>query len=98
LRLSRRLFREELLTGGSRLRVRVRFFALYEELTGRDEEEYVLKSGSKVEDLIDLVVEKHESMKGVTGMLVAINNAFVKYDASLRDGEEVALFPPVSGG
>jgi len=80
------------------LKVRVRFFALYEELTGRDEEEYVLKPGSKVEDLIDLVVEKHESMKDVTGMLVAINNSFVKYDASLKDLEDVALFPPVSGG
>ena len=96
--LSGRLFRGGLLTGGNNLRIRVFFFALYGELTGRDEEEYVLKSGSKVGDLINLVVEKHESMKGAKGMLIAINNSFVKFDTSLKDGDEVALLPPVSGG
>ena len=80
------------------MRICVLFFALYKDLTGRDEEEYVLKSGSKVGDLINLVVEKHESMKGAKGMLIAINNAFVKFDTSLKDGDEVALLPPVSGG
>lgn len=80
------------------MRICVLFFALYRDLTGRDEEEYVLKSGSKVGDLINLVVEKHESMKGAKGMLIAINNAFVKFDTSLKDGDEVALLPPVSGG
>ena len=80
------------------MRIHVRFFALYRDLTGRDEEEYVLKSGSKVRDLINLVVEKHESMKGAKGMLIAINNAFVKLDTFLKDGDEIALLPPVSGG
>ena len=67
--LSRRLFQGVILTGGNSLRICVRFFALYGELIGCDEEEYVLKFGSKVEDLINLVVEKHEHMKGVKGML-----------------------------
>ncbi len=30
--------------------------------------------------------------------LVAVNQAFVKPDAELMDGDEVALMPPVSGG
>ena len=80
------------------MRIRVRFFALYGELVGRDEEEYTLKSGSKVEDLINLVVEKHEHMKELKGMLVAINNVFVKSGTHLKDGDVVALLPPVSGG
>jgi molybdopterin synthase sulfur carrier subunit len=80
------------------LKICVHFFALYGELIGRDEEEYVLKPGSKVEDLINLVVKKHEHMKGVKGMMIAINNAFVKFDTTLKDGDTVALLPPVSGG
>lgn len=80
------------------MRICVRFFALYEDLIGRDEEVYFLKSGSKVGDIINLVVEKHESMKGANGMLIAINNTFVKLDTFLKDGDEVALLPPVSGG
>lgn len=30
--------------------------------------------------------------------LLAVNQAFVKRDARLQDGDEVALMPPVSGG
>lgn len=30
--------------------------------------------------------------------LLAVNQAFVKRDANLNDGDEVALMPPVSGG
>ena len=30
--------------------------------------------------------------------LVAVNRAFAGRDAALRDGDEVALMPPVSGG
>lgn len=30
--------------------------------------------------------------------LLAVNQAFVGRDAGLRDGDEVALMPPVSGG
>lgn len=30
--------------------------------------------------------------------LLAVNQAFAKRDATLRDGDEVALMPPVSGG
>ena len=80
------------------MRICVRFFALYKELVGLDEEEYTLKSSSQIEDLINLVVEKHECLKEVKGMLVAINNVFVKPDTALKDGDEVALLPPVSGG
>ncbi len=30
--------------------------------------------------------------------LLAVNQVFVKRDARLKDGDEVALMPPVSGG
>ncbi len=30
--------------------------------------------------------------------LLAVNQTFVKRDAKLKDGDEVALMPPVSGG
>jgi molybdopterin synthase sulfur carrier subunit len=31
-------------------------------------------------------------------LLVAVNHAVAKHDTGLRDGDEIAWFPPVSGG
>lgn len=33
-----------------------------------------------------------------TNLLIAVNHAYVKFDAKLQDGDEVAFFPPVTGG
>ena len=33
-----------------------------------------------------------------TGVLVAVNMAYCEMDTALSDGDEVAYFPPVTGG
>ncbi len=39
-----------------------------------------------------------ESVLSNTRLLTAVNHAYVKGDQALVDGDEVAFFPPVSGG
>ena len=39
-----------------------------------------------------------EALKEPSIVRVAVNQEYVKWDHPVRDGDEVALFPPVTGG
>lgn len=38
------------------------------------------------------------ALKDLSVVRVAVNQEYVKFDRALTDGDEVALFPPVTGG
>jgi molybdopterin converting factor small subunit len=81
------------------LRVRCRLFARYAEVVGRDEVTLELPPGAVVSDAIATL------RRGVRGgdalperPLVAINLQHVLPGTHLRDGDELALLPPLAGG
>ena len=77
----------------------LRYFALIREIVGHAAERRALADGATVNDLLDDLVRAHprlERLRPVT--MVMVNQAYVPTDHRLRDGDEVALIPPVSGG
>jgi molybdopterin converting factor subunit 1 len=81
------------------VRVRVRYFASIREWTGVKEEEVDLPDGATAGDLRDEVQRIHGHLHLEEGsILVAVNGYFTEPGAVLSPGDEVALFPPVSGG
>jgi molybdopterin synthase sulfur carrier subunit len=52
-----------------------------------------VSAGSTVRDLIDRLEIPVESAK-----VIFLNGRHAKYDQVLRDGDRVAVFPPVAGG
>jgi len=71
--------------------VRVRLFAGLRERAGWSEREIEAASVAEVWPALGLGDEP-------AGLLYAVNKRYVERDASLEDGDEVALIPPVSGG
>ncbi len=81
------------------MRLRVRYFASIREFTGLREEEVELSDGATAETLKCCVLNRHASLKGQeSNILVAVNGSFVDPKRGLKPGDEIALFPPVSGG
>ncbi|MCX6647964.1 MAG: MoaD/ThiS family protein, partial [Candidatus Bathyarchaeota archaeon] len=63
------------------------------------EEQLDVPKGSTAEALKRRVQGLHDSLKAQEGnILVAVNGSFVEPKRVLKPGDEVALFPPVSGG
>ncbi|HUS77885.1 MAG TPA: molybdopterin converting factor subunit 1 [Patescibacteria group bacterium] len=80
------------------MKVTVIYFASIAEIVGMTRETLDLPEGSSVEDLIVKVGEAHAELASVERMLVAMNGEYVEPQTELGEGDEAALFPPVSGG
>jgi molybdopterin converting factor small subunit len=74
--------------------ITLRAFARYRERLGFERLELDLPVPATLAALLE-----HPRLAGLPAeALFAVNQAFVGRDAELRDGDEVALMPPVSGG
>ena len=76
------------------VKVTVRLFAGLRERAGTGRRDLELADGATIADVwaaLDLGAEP-------AGLLYALNKSYAGADASLADGDEVALIPPVSGG
>jgi len=79
--------------------VMLRYFAGHRDITGRSEEQLDLAPGATVGSVWELLVARYPRMAGYTGrLLYAVNQDFATPATELRDGDEVAFIPPVSGG
>lgn len=81
------------------MRIQVRLFATYREIVGSRQLAWSVKDGTTAGELVDQVLAKYPRLDGHRPtMLVAVNQSFASSQVALRDGDEVALMPPVSGG
>ena len=76
------------------MRVTVRLFAGLREHAGTGRRDVELGDGARVEDVWRALELGDEP----TGLVFAVNRAYVGRGQALAEGDEVALIPPVSGG
>jgi len=79
------------------MKVEVKFFARCREIVGVRYKEVEIEDGTRIQDLIKLFVEAYPELEKVR-LLVSLNHAYADPTARLEEGDEIALFPPVSGG
>ena len=77
--------------------ITVKYFASLREVLGRSEDNLEIRNESiTVSELWEKVAGKQKSLPD--NVLTAINMEYVKPDTRVKDGDEVAFFPPVTGG
>ena len=80
-------------------KISVRFFARYAELAGCTWSAVNLDTPATVADVIARVREVFPGTKDLPPQpLAALNERHVRLDALVREGDEVALLPPLAGG
>ena len=78
---------------------KVRLVARLAERAGTREAEVELGEGLTAAGVFDVLVQRYPSLAGFeTIVRFAVNSAYVPASHPVRDGDEVALIPPVSGG
>jgi MoaE-MoaD fusion protein len=81
------------------VRVRVHLFARYREVAGREQVDLEIPEGGTVESAWSAVVDRHPALAQYRPYtLFAVGHDYVEDDHLLKPGDELCLFPPVSGG
>lgn len=81
------------------MNLEVKLFATLRDLAGRNSVQIVLEEPASVQDLLDkLSAADARLADALPTALVAVNKQFAFPDTSIQAGDEIALFPPVSGG
>ena len=81
--------------------VTVKYFANLRQIAGKDEDQFELSGETTLEQFSDLIAEKMPKIGEMVRqkkILVSINYDVVPLDTLVRDGDEIALLPPFSGG
>ena len=85
--------------GWAGMKVPVALFARYREAVGRARVEVDVADGATVDDVWAALVTAYPVLARYRPhTLFAVGNEYVSADQTIRPGEEVACFPPVSGG
>jgi len=81
------------------LKIAVKLFARARDLVGSGDVELALPDGSRVGVLRALLRERYPQLGPIAGsLLIAVNQGYAGDDTVLSPSDEVACFPPVSGG
>ena len=78
------------------MNIQVLFFASLKEHLGQAETQVEISSSQTVAALWNRLSADREALP--EQILFAVNHQYVHADYQLKDGDEVAFFPPVTGG
>ncbi len=76
------------------MKIAIKYFASMRETMGKTDDNVELASGATVSDLWQSV--SNDNM--ADNLLIAVNMEYTNAEQVLTDGDEVAFFPPVTGG
>lgn len=83
----------------SDIKVKVKLFAIYQEVFNAPELDLVLPVQTTVNNVLESLIEqKPQLAKWQEVTRFGVNLKFVESNTILQDGDEVVLIPPVSGG
>lgn len=82
-----------------RMNIRTLFFASYRDVAGTDELDVELLGRPRVHDLVASLRQRGGAWERLPEQpVVAVNLEYASLATLLKEGDEVAFIPPVSGG
>ena len=79
--------------------IHVQYFAMMRELIGMSDETITLPLNATARDAFARIVESTPRLAGIEkSIMLMVNQEYVRGNHVLRDGDELAFIPPVSGG
>ncbi len=81
--------------------ITVKYFANLKQMAGKDEDQFDISEGTTLEQLGDLIGQNLPQLGEMVRekkVMISLNYDMVPLDTVVKDGDEIALLPPFSGG
>ncbi|PIB34601.1 molybdopterin converting factor subunit 1 [Reichenbachiella sp. 5M10] len=80
------------------MRVSVLAFGIARDILGTRTLDLDLATGQTVGTVVAELMQRYNDLAKLSSMLVAVNESYVPDDYVVKEGDELAIIPPVSGG
>jgi len=81
------------------MKIRIRYFASFREVTEQNEELLSLPEGITISDVRTQLLTRYPRLQPFMERSVcAVNRGYVPADTPLHDGDELVFIPPMGGG
>lgn len=81
------------------MKVRVKFFSAHREAVGKNEIEIELEERITSNRLLKMLITDYPRLRKLIDFtIISLNHSRANGNELLRDGDEVAIFPPIGGG
>jgi len=83
-----------------KIRVTVLYFAFVHETNRKKKEIMELSTNTSIKELLSIIRTRYPNIKNIKNIKISINYRIVNSNSSsvLKNDDEVALLPPISGG
>ncbi|MGC4020540.1 MAG: MoaD/ThiS family protein [Cyclobacteriaceae bacterium] len=78
-------------------KVKLKVFGIARDILG-GREVLIETSASHVGELRELLMNQYPKLKELNSLLIAVNQTYAKDDVAIKETDEIAVIPPVSGG
>ena len=80
------------------MKCKIKAFGISHEIIGNKVVELEIPEGYTISQLKQQLFQKHPLLTDLKSLYVAVNNEYAGDEVLLKQGDEIALIPPVSGG
>ncbi|UOF94116.1 MAG: MoaD/ThiS family protein [Bordetella sp.] len=79
-------------------RVNILYFARIAELTGKRSESWPIENLITGNDLLKILRQFYPQLNSIPRLYLAVNQIYANKSVCIQNGDEVAIFEPVTGG
>ena len=80
------------------MQIQLLFFGITSDITGKRSDDITIPEGISIGKLKEKLVLEYPKLKNYNSFSIALNTEYASDDLILKNGDTVALIPPVSGG
>lgn len=81
-----------------KVELKVLYFGVSRDQTNKGEEDLVVMENLTAGELKKKLMEMYPKLEDVQSFALAVNESYADDEMMLKDGDTVAIIPPVSGG